>query len=99
MASYLELYELQTNSNLRNKITTAIRIASKDILDEVTPVTARVDWAKEALGNPESKLQEMMGYMLAVNAGAEKTAIESATDSSILANVYTAINNLIAPAV
>lgn len=96
MATYAELYDLRTNSALKNKITVAVGVKAAAILDAGTPTAAQVAWAKEAIENPASKADALLNYLLASNASATTGQITGATDSAIQTKVNTAVDTIIA---
>ena len=55
MATYSELFDLRSDSDLRNKIAVAVIIAAETIRNESGATTNnanRLIWAKEASGRP-----------------------------------------------
>lgn len=52
MATLNEVYDhAVTDSILRNRVAAAIATAAWNIFAEATPVQARINWAKDAIGN------------------------------------------------
>ena len=95
MATYKELYELSTNGELTNKIISGIAVAAHDIVGEAAPSVPRKTWATEALTSPESKLKDMVWYMLGDNKTLSVAQILSAADSAILAAINAAVDNIV----
>lgn len=95
MATYQELYDLGSNSALRNKIAVAVAIKAQTILDEASPTVAEVEWAKEALNAPLREADILMHYVLAANRAATTGQIVGATDSAIQTNVNAAVDKII----
>jgi len=95
VATYEELYGLKNNSDLNNKVEVAISKSAYDISNE-DPATDnhanRLIWAKEALGNPESKRQEMLWALLAANSSADIGVILGAADTVIQSAISDVIN-------
>lgn len=94
MATYSELYNLKSNSLLHNKVEVAIAVAAQAIHNEATNVTNhanRAIWAKQALENPMSKVQEMTWAILVANADAPTASILGASDAA----VQSAVNNIV----
>lgn len=99
MASYAELYGIWAeNSDLRNKVTTAVVEAARTVSagedttdppwDQTAPQPAnRRLWAKRALEQPVRVAREMFFAMLVDNKGSTKAAIEAADDVTIQASV------------
>lgn len=95
MATYQEIYDLRSDSALRNKIAVAVTKKAQSILDEQTPTTAAVDWAISAIENPLSKAQSMMNYVLAKNSDLTVSQINNASDNAIQSNVDAAVDTII----
>lgn len=95
MATYLELWDLQTNSNLRNKIIVAVAEAARIISAgedvggpwEVGNELNRKAWAKAALMEPREVGEDFVLAILVKNKAATTAQINSATDSTIQDNV------------
>lgn len=95
MATYLELYGLQNNSDLRNKISVAVVIAAEAIRtesDQTANHTNRLVWAKQALENPAAEAQRMTWGVLAQNSTLTVAQITGASDANILTAVQSAVN-------
>jgi len=95
MATYSELFDLRSNSALKNKITVACVIASELIRTEA-PATvnhaARMQWAKAVFADPEAEAERMFMAVLAQNAAATVAAITGATDAAIQTAVMNAVD-------
>jgi len=90
MATYLELYTLRGNVDLRQKIAVALTIAADTIRSEVNTVPGhdrRVTWAKDALGSLDTEAERALRMLLAANKGATVAQIKGASDVSIQTNV------------
>ena len=91
MATYLELFNFgSTESDLRNKITTACIIAAESIMDEIdtTPNHAnRMLWAASVFENPRAESERMLWALLAANNAASIATIEGAPDATIQSEV------------
>lgn len=94
MATYIELINLRSNSELRGKIQVAVAIKSHAILQETTPSPARLSFAEEALRNPESKIEEALWFLLAANKDAAQATIIGATDATIQTHVDAYIDDV-----
>lgn len=95
MASYVELYNLGSNSELRNRVTVACSIAAQAVMVEApeTPNHAnRLSWAKQVFENPLPAGEDMLVACLAANAALTVAQIIGATDAALLAAVQGAIN-------
>ena len=96
MATYAELFELRSNSPLRNRVAVAIIIKAQSLIDGATPTAAQIAWANAALQGPVDKAGEILNYVLAANKDASESQILDASDSAIQTNVDTAVDALIA---
>lgn len=95
MATYAELFDLQLNSALLNRITAAIAVQA-DVIRTEAGATAnhanRLIWAKQAFTAPETKAREMVWGILAGNRTATSAQITGATDATILSAVATLVD-------
>lgn len=95
MATYEELDQLPDDPNwgpLYAKIRFAVTVKAQDYLDGVSPTQQQVDYAKNALANPDSAAQSVQWYVLAANKGATTAQILAATDTAVQTNVDAAID-------
>jgi len=95
MATYAELFDLLSNSTLRNKVQVAVTKKAQSLIDIAVPNANQIQWANIALTNPERMLDKLYPYVLAANSGATSAAIQAATDSTIQTNVDAAADKLI----
>jgi hypothetical protein len=96
MATYQELYALQTDDDLRQKIAVATVVAAQAKLAG-TPTAAEAAWAKEVIQYPiGDRARSVMNLVLAANKGADVSVIQSASDASIQTNVDAVVDGLIA---
>jgi hypothetical protein len=94
MATYTELFDLWSNSDLQNKVTVACLIAAEAIRteDPATPNHAlRLVWAKQVFADPAPAGKEMFMAVLAGNAAMTTGQIKTATDAAIQAKVNAAV--------
>ena len=91
MATYIEIRELFSNSDLLNKVTTATIIYAESIVTG-TPDAKQKAWIAQTFSNPTNEAKKVLMGVLAANKDASKTDIEGATDAAIQTQV-----NLIAP--
>lgn len=96
MATYAELYDLQSSDALRNRVAVAVVVKSQILLDLASPTAAQVAWAKAALSNPGQAAAVLLRYVLAANKALTVAQINAATDAAIQNNVNTAADKLIA---
>ncbi len=90
MATYEELYNLRTDSALKNKIVTACIMAAETVMLEdggTLNHANRLLWAKAVFANPSGEANRMFMAILAANAAADVAVIQAATDVAIQSNV------------
>lgn len=90
MATYEELYNLRTDSALKNKVTTACIMAAETVMNELVTVdnhANRLLWAKAVFANPSGEANRMFMAILAANVAADVAVIQAATDVAIQTNV------------
>ena len=105
MATLIELRNLMNDSDLRNKVTTAVIISADMVMrgnDGAAPFLQkpgppsdhdiRVAWAKVAFANPEGESIKFLMSVLASNSNLAVGAITGATDAAIQANVDQAVD-------
>jgi len=95
MATLTELATLYGDGDLLNKVSAAIVIAAKGLLDG-TPTAADRAYAAKVFSGPKNEAQRVLKYVLAANAAQTVAAIQGATDAAIQANVDTAVPILVA---
>lgn len=90
MATYTELFDLHSNTDLLNKVVVACIISAEQIKDE-DPGTAnhanRLIWAAAVFSNPRAESERMYWALLAANNAATVIQIENATDEAIQGQV------------
>jgi len=96
MASYIELFDLRSNEDLRNKVAVAIVIKAAGLLRGSSPTVSQVTWANEALITPMDKAKNLLNFLLADNNNLTVAQIVNATDSAIQTKVDIAVDALIA---
>ena len=96
MATYSEIYDISSNSSIRNKIAVAVIKKAQSLLDGATPTTAQVSFSNKAFINPIPEADKIFNYILAANSSATKSQIESSSDAVIQTNVDSAVTALIA---
>ena len=96
MATYEELFDLRQDSNLLNKITSAIAVKCKAVIDAVGATAGQKTWAREVIQNPDGKKGDVIWPLLVANKDATVAQIQSAADTLVQTNVNTAIDDLIA---
>lgn len=94
MATYTELFDLTSNSDLRNKVAVACTIAAKNFIALASPTNGQLLWAKRALANPLNMADTVYKYVLAANTASTVSSIITAPDSAIQTNVDAAAAKL-----
>lgn len=93
MATLKELRGLHTDSDLMEKVESAMIIAVQAILDG-TPTTADQKYAAHVFSNPNAEARKALMSVLAKNNTATVGQITGATDSTIQANVNDVVPSL-----
>ena len=95
MATYLELRQVSTDSDLQDKVTVAITVAANAILNE-DPGTSnhanRLIWAKDAFNNPRGLMPGVMAAVISANKDAIVANILGASDATIQTAVDAAVD-------
>ena len=95
MATYAEIRQLFSNSDLRNKVDVAVVVAAETIRVEDAGTdnhANRLVWAEQAFASPRGKSTEMLMAILAANKDLTTTQILGAADAAVQAKVDAAIN-------
>lgn len=95
MASYVDLNQFRSNSDLLGRVTIACLVAAEGIRAEDPSVpnhANRVIWARQAFLHPDEIARAMLGALLAVNSGLTVTQIQGVTDVQIQTGVNNAVN-------
>lgn len=95
MATYTELFGLNNNSDLRNKITVACIVAAEKIRVEVDTApnhANRLTWAIAVFANPAHEAERLTWAVLAQNRTAQVADITGASDATIQTAVDAAVN-------
>lgn len=90
MASYVELYGLHNDSELKNRVTVACIVAAEVVMDEdpgTTNHANRLVWAGLVLANPQLEAKRMFWALLAANKDTNLENIQAATDAQIQSEV------------
>lgn len=97
MATYPELFGLQSSGDLRNRVAVAIIVAADAIRSESGATTNhanRLVWAEQAFSDPVAKSEQVLWAVLAANKDATVSNIENATDAALQANVDAVVDVL-----
>lgn len=95
MATYKELYDLASNSELKNRVTIACTLAAYAINGEDAGTANhanRLIWAARVFANPTAEAERMYPVILAANSAATVAQITGASDANILTAVQGVIN-------
>lgn len=95
MATYIELYNLRNNSELRNRVTVACTVVAEAIRVEVGTTenhANRLIWSKAVFENPERESERMYWALLASCTALTVAQITGATDAVIQTKVDAAVN-------
>jgi hypothetical protein len=95
MATYEELFNLRTNTALRNKLAVAAVIKAQAYVSGATPTLNQLTWAENTFANPLSEADELMNYVLAANKDLTVSQISGASDSAMQTQVNTAVEALV----
>lgn len=96
MATYAELYELRSDSELRNKVAVAATKKAQSLIDAASPTTAQISWANSAIVDPQAKAGPLLNYLLAANSALTVGQISGVSDANIQTAVNAAVDKLIA---
>lgn len=94
MATYTELYDLRSNSELRNKVAVAVVVAAQAKLAG-SPSAAEAAWARGVSASPNHTAEAVINLILAANKDLTVSAITGATDTAIQSNVDAVIDGLV----
>ena len=95
MATYAELFDLRTNSELRNRIQVACIVAAETIRGEDSGTenhANRLLWAVEAFRNPKANSERMLWALLAAFKDQAVGVIANPTDAQIQEAVDAAVD-------
>ena len=95
MATYAEIFNIQSNDSLKNKVAIACIVAAEAIRLEAPATPNNVNrllWAKEVFRDPKLAAESMMWAVLAANNGLTVAQIEGATDAAIQSKIDDAVN-------
>ncbi len=95
MATLLELRGLFTNSDLQEKVESALIIAVQALLDGGTPTTDQQKYAAAVFAKPAVEARKALMSVLAKNASATVTQIQEANDTAIQTNVNDVVDALV----
>ncbi len=95
MATYQEIFDLQRDNVILDRIITAVGVAASSISNEVNTTSNyanRILWAKKAFSNPMAEAKKFQMAVLSLNKAATVSQITSAADSAIQTNVDSIVN-------
>lgn len=95
MATYMELYSANNDSDLQDKVAVAVIIAAEMIRTDASPPdnqNQRLQWGKLVMNNPVVEAKRMLWAVLAANKDIELSQILGASDEMIQSKVDDAID-------
>jgi hypothetical protein len=95
VATLQELFDLRSNTLLRNRVAAACDIAADAIRSEASATenhANRLIWAKMVLSQPFESAGAMLREVLAANAALTLAQITAASDAALQAAVNAAVN-------
>lgn len=96
MATYLELFQLASDSDLQDKVAVALMAAAESILSQSPTAAAdRVAWAGSVVEWPAGAARTTLRLVLAANRGLTVEGIRGASDAAIQANVDSLVDALV----
>ena len=93
MATLQELKSLMANSDLHEKVSSALVIAVQTVLDG-TPTVDQQKYAAHVFNNPAAEAKKALMSVLASNSAASVASIIGATDATVQTNVNDVIDTL-----
>ncbi len=97
MATYVDLYDLQNETEFLHKMAVAVVVAADTIRSEDAGTTNhanRMEWAAKAFTSPQGTGKQALWAVLAANKGADTATILAASDSTIQTAVDAAVDVL-----
>lgn len=95
MATYDELYDLQANSALRNRVAVAAIKTVQGYIAGATPTSQQLRFSSRVLGTPEQVAVILLRYILAANSSSTAAQILAASDATIQTGVTAACDKLV----
>jgi hypothetical protein len=94
MATYPELFDLRTSSDLQNRIAVAVIIKAEAYITAATPTADQLAWASRVLtpGQTISEARKLLHYLLGANKDNTVAQITGATDAQIQTEVDMAVD-------
>ena len=94
MASYIDLRNLFSNDELKNRVDIAVVIAANNLLSG-TPTANDQKWAAHVFSGPRSEGAKALMAVIATNNGLTVAQITSASDAALQAAVDLAVPTLV----
>jgi len=82
MATDKELFDLESDNPLRNRVSAAIVKKAQALID-ASPSKVQVAWADSALKSPLKLADQFVRYVISVNGSDEKSALATLSTSKI----------------
>lgn len=94
MADYIDLFPLQSNTDLLNKVSIAVRKAARNLL-ESSPTANNQKFAKDVFQNPKHWAKITLSSVIVSNSGSTVAQITGASDSLIQTEVDAIVPSLV----
>ena len=94
MASYIDLRNLFSNDELKNRVDIAVVIAANNLLSG-TPTTNDQKWAAHVFSGPRSEGAKALMAVIATNNGLTVAQITGASDTALQTAVDLAVPTLV----
>lgn len=95
MATYTELFDMRSDSNLRNRVAVAACVKAQSLLALAAPTAKQVQWAVAAIADPIGVANDLLNYVLAANKSATVAQIQTVTDTSLQTAVDAAADKIL----
>lgn len=96
MATYAEIFDLHSNSALRNRVAVACIVKADAIRQLASPTAQQIAWASALLQDPYPLSLRVFWAVLAANNAATVAQITGATDAQLQTAVNNAVDKLFA---
>lgn len=95
MADYIELFNLASDGDLKQRVATALVIAAEAKLKNGAATANEHNWAAAVIQQPMSKAREAINPVLAANKGLTVANIKGASDAAIQINIDAIVDALV----
>ena len=91
----IEMRQLMDDTDLRNKVESALIIEAGLLLEAATPTLDEKKWASSIYNSPQSQSLAALRAVLAANKSATQQQVKDATDVTIQSNVNGIVDTLV----